>query len=69
MSEQHHTEWTDEPVCPHCGAIQGDAWEWGQDECGETDCGSCEKPFSYTQHISVNWTTRKLTPTSEEESK
>lgn len=52
-------DWTDEPVCPHCGAEQRDAWEWGQDDDGETDCGACGREFSYTRHISVNWTTRK----------
>ncbi len=69
MSEQHHTEWTDEPVCPYCGTVQRDSWELGDDDDGETDCDLCEKPFSYSRHVSVNWTTRKLKPTSEEGTK
>ena len=58
MSTKTDHEWTDEPVCPHCGAEQGDAWEWGDDD-GETDCNSCERPFSYTRYIIVNWSTQK----------
>jgi hypothetical protein len=56
----HDTEWTDEPVCPHCGKVQGDAWEWGDDECGETECGSCEKSFHYTRYVSINWSTKPV---------
>lgn len=59
MSDEINHDCTDEPVCPHCGKEQRDAWEWDDDECGETECGSCGREFSYTRHISINWTTRK----------
>lgn len=48
-----------EPRCPWCGTVQGDAWEWGGDEDGEKACGTCEKPFTYIRHITVEWTTKK----------
>lgn len=50
---------TDEPVCPHCGKEQHDAWEWGDDETGQTDCDACGREFSYTRNVSIYWTTRK----------
>ena len=48
---------TDNPQCPHCGVYQTDAWEWGEDETGETTCGTCERDFSYTRHVEVTWST------------
>lgn len=50
-------EFTKKPVCPHCEHIHDDCWEWGTDEYGETDCHSCGKPFGWTQHVSVKWST------------
>ncbi len=55
------TEWTDEPICPHCLHIHKDSWEWEYDECGDTECDCCGKVFHFTRHLKINWTTRTLT--------
>ena len=59
MSNEIDHDYTDDPVCPHCGEVHQDAWEWREDD-GECDCGKCEKPFFYTRHISVSYSTTKL---------
>ena len=51
-------KYTDEIVCPHCGAEFSDSFEF--DESGETDCYKCEKPFLYETHVEITYTTRKL---------
>lgn len=53
---------TDEAICPHCGAVQRDAWECfasDSSECVETECGSCEQPITVTQNVSVTYSTKK----------
>ncbi len=60
------TEWTEEPICPHCFHLHADmiTSEWGMS--GETNCSCCDKPFFYTREITTDeWTTRTIT-TSEE---
>lgn len=50
---------TDELVCPYCGDEQSDSWEHTRED-GETDCGSCSRPFRYSRHVSVSYTTRPI---------
>lgn len=54
-------EYTQEIVCPWCGHIQSDGWEYfrDNDEIVECDCGECDKPFTVLQHISVTYSTYK----------
>jgi hypothetical protein len=53
-------EYTDAIVCPYCGHEQSDSWEiCGDRNDGETDCGECEKKFSYSRDFTVNYTTHK----------
>lgn len=64
LKELSHTH-TDEPICPHCGAVQKDAWEHftaDSSECAETECGSCERDIVISQHISVTYSTKKGKP-------
>mgnify|MGYP007083488473 CR=1 FL=1 len=64
MSSDHTPdhEYTADPVCPHCGAVQRDAWEidfGGCEGTTEIDCGECEKPMEVSRHCSVTYTTAK----------
>lgn len=60
MNNDYEFDYNKHPVCPHCRHVEQDAWEWGDKETGETDCGSCGKPFEWTQHVSVTWSTSKI---------
>ena len=60
--EQIDTDYTDEMVCPYCGAEIGDSWEIEPDkEDGAYECDSCGKTFGWSRIIVVNYTTRKVT--------
>lgn len=58
------TGYTDEPVCPHCGHILSDGCELGggigDEECGYTECDTCEKQFMWTRHVSVRFSTKPM---------
>ena len=53
------TDYTDKPVCPHCGTEQGDAWEWAATETDAT-CAECDGEFHVRPDYSVSYTTTKL---------
>jgi hypothetical protein len=52
------------PVCPHCGHEERDAWEidFGSGLEGEAEisCGRCEKDYIAERVVDVSYTTRKL---------
>ena len=54
-------DYTDEPVCPHCGAEMADAWEYqlldGDSEV--VDCGRCGQQYKMTRNIDVTYSTAK----------
>lgn len=54
-------EGTDEAVCPFCGEEQGDSWELGNggEGDGKTTCGSCDREFHWSRHVSVSYSTMK----------
>lgn len=52
------TDWTDHPTCPFCGYVERDWFEWGSDEDGENSCGRCDKPYLWSRHVSVNFSTK-----------
>jgi len=53
------TEWTEEITCPHCGYVEHDAWEFiGNDETGEQECGSCGKPYIWTEYRIFRYETK-----------
>ena len=59
MKEIHH-EYTDETTCPYCGHEESDSWEIaGDDDCGETECGSCDKKYLFSRSVSVSYSTTK----------
>ena len=47
---------TRDPVCPYCGEAQGDFWEVSSNS-GETECGSCGRPFFYEREVEVTYST------------
>lgn len=47
------------PICPHCRFKHRDAWEWTAD-VGDRECDSCEKPFSYSRIVTVDYRTKPL---------
>ena len=59
-----HTEHRDNPVCPHCGHEEGDAWEidFGAGIEGDAviSCGECGQDYSATRNCTVTYSTCKL---------
>lgn len=68
--ETYETDYMDEPVCPHCGHRQRDAWEInlgpGIEGDGEMECGECWKEFLISRHCSVSYSTSKPQPKKSE---
>ncbi len=53
---------TDHPICPWCGHLHRDAFEWRMRDGDEEDtgeCDSCGKPFVTTRNVTVTYDTRK----------
>jgi len=63
MAEIDH-ECTEFIVCPYCGHVHVDSWEWNGDDERERDgeCEACGKPFRWTRHVSIKYSTQKGTP-------
>lgn len=51
------TEFTEEVVCPHCGYVHTDSWEF-PDEANK-NCGECGKRFSFIRHTTVAYSSHK----------
>lgn len=58
MDEMEH-KFTDEIVCPYCGCIFNDSWEF-EDDDGIILCEECGKEFNYTREINITYNTSKL---------
>lgn len=52
-------EWADEITCPYCEYETVDSWDYKADY-GELECDECEKAFTYTRHIWINYETEKI---------
>lgn len=50
---------TDDPTCPYCGYVHGDAWDWFTSDYQEVDCDGCGETFSCARDISVSYTSYK----------
>ena len=61
------TDSGDSIACPHCGTIHRDLWdhEWGNNEDIETECGECERPFTLSRRVRVDYTARPMRRESE----
>jgi diadenosine tetraphosphatase ApaH/serine/threonine PP2A family protein phosphatase len=55
-----------EPVCPHCGHVHRDAWEWDFGPGGgsdiEIECYACGLVFFVSRNVEVTYTTAKVQP-------
>lgn len=51
-------ESTDEIVCPYCGYVHTDSWEW-EGHHGTDRCDDCEKEFYWTRHVDITYDTSK----------
>jgi transposase len=54
-------EYTDEVVCPYCGYVFGDSWEFirGGRNDGKADCDGCGKTFGWSADFDVTYSTTK----------
>lgn len=52
------------PVCPYCGAVDYDAWEWNLDK-DDHECGKCGETFTAEGERITFWTTKKKLPQPE----
>jgi hypothetical protein len=50
-------KYTEEIVCPFCGSVQRDSWEFSDEGAYECDCG---RSFSYQRIVTVEYTTMCL---------
>lgn len=59
--EEIETDYTDKPVCPHCGYEKSDAYElFGPaDDDAECECGYCGAEYKIVRHVSVSYSTKK----------
>lgn len=53
---------TRQPLCPHCGHMLQDTWEYLQEDEESTviTCSKCDKKYLATMHVSVDYTTVKI---------
>lgn len=52
---------TDEVVCPYCGAVHGDSYEFGEGErIGEMDCEYCGREFIAERNITITYSSRPV---------
>lgn len=59
MSAPRVFEYVGDMHCPHCGVAQTDAWEVVlDDECGTTECDTCDKEFQWSIYTSVKYSTK-----------
>lgn len=49
-------------VCPHCGHVHSDSWDYSE---GEHDCSLCERAFTLSRFTSVTYTTKKIATSSQ----
>ena len=62
MSGEINCDYTDEPVCPHCGTEHPVCEDWGWNHWNQVEdaCHECGKPYRATIHYSVSYSTEKL---------
>lgn len=62
MADEHRH--TDNAVCPYCGTVERDSWEYnfgpGLEGDGEVTCGSCGEKFFCSRHVSVTYSTKPI---------
>jgi transposase len=58
MDKKLEYKYTDNVVCPYCGYVHEDSWEYGQDG-GNMECSECGKTFDWECHIQVSYSTSR----------
>ena len=55
------TEYTKEVVCPWCGHIHSDSWDFfpRYEETASAECGECDKPIRIVRHVSITYSTHQ----------
>lgn len=60
MNDTSHTS---DPVCPHCGHVERDAWEmdFGPGLEGDTTvtCGACDEEYRCERNATIYYTSTK----------
>jgi len=51
-------EFTDEVVCPHCGYVLSDSWDF--DDGDGADCPECNCKFKISVHHTIEYSTKIL---------
>lgn len=61
------TQYTDQLVCPWCGHVDRDSYESFPSgrECCDTQCPECDKPYRAVQHITIKYSTKKISSTAD----
>jgi protein-arginine kinase activator protein McsA len=57
MDEDIEHEYTDEVVCPACGYVHGDSWEF-EDYDNEFECHECYAVFEFQRNIEITYSTK-----------
>lgn len=61
------TSYGDDIVCPYCGCVYEDTYEWN--DSGEYTCDDCVNNFSYSKDISISYSTEKVAKKQDGEKK
>lgn len=56
---EEDTEYTANIICPYCGYVDPDSWEYGE-ESGEGDCPDCGKAFYLIIEHTRMYTARRI---------
>lgn len=61
MDEIDH-EYTDNMICPYCGAEDVDSWECvpTEEQIGYVECGNCGRTFNAERNISITYSTYEI---------
>jgi DNA-directed RNA polymerase subunit RPC12/RpoP len=53
---EHECRFTKEIVCPYCGFVFKDSWDFDEDS-GDIECSGCGKEFSFERNTRVTYCT------------
>jgi uncharacterized Zn-finger protein len=56
------TDYRSNIICPYCGEVHNDSWEFfsdGTEEIIKTECSYCDKPIEVYREIQVFYSTSK----------
>ena len=62
LKHNYDSKYEKEIVCPYCGYIHTDSWEWndhGFDKDIEAECDNCEKEFTFIIECEITYSSYK----------